>query len=125
MARGLLEQVVMNLAVNASDAMPDGGRLRIVTSVVHRAPRESGDSVPFLELRVSDTGSGIPVDIRHQIFDPYFTTKAFGRGTGLGLAIVTAIVQDAGGEIAVESEPEHGTSFRIFLPVADPGAAVG
>src|SRR4029450_3746309 len=97
--------------------------LRLVTSAVQRAPREgASDSAPFLELKVSDTGSGIPVEIRQQIFDPYFTTKAFGRGTGLGLAIVTAIVQDAGGEIAVESEPEHGTSFRIFLPLADPAA---
>jgi len=125
MARGLLEQVVLNLAANASDAMPGGGCLRISTSIVHRATRDGRqESAPFLELKVSDTGSGIPVEIRQQIFDPYFTTKALGRGTGLGLAIVTAIVQDAGGEITVESEPEHGTSFCIYLPLADPAAPV-
>jgi PAS domain S-box-containing protein len=126
MARGLIEQVVMNLAVNAGDAMAcGGGRLRIATSIVNRQTRDHSEGVPYLELKVSDTGSGIPAEIRHQIFDPYFTTKAFGRGTGLGLAIVTAIVQDAGGEISVESEPDHGTAFRIFLPIADGRAAVG
>ena len=125
MAPGLLEQVVMNLTVNAGDAMPDGGRLRIRTSVVARAARDVrlGDQ-PFLELEVNDTGAGIPADIRQQIFDPFFTTKALGRGTGLGLAIVMAIVRDAGGEIAVESELGRGTSFRIYLPLWDSSAAL-
>ena len=121
MARGLIEQVVMNLAVNAGDAMPKGGRLGVQTSIVVRPARDTrlGD-VPFLELTVSDTGAGIPAEIRPQIFDPFFTTKALGRGTGLGLAIVTAIVQDAGGEIAVQSEMGRGTSFRVYLPLCDP-----
>jgi signal transduction histidine kinase len=120
MPPGLLEQVVLNLAVNAGDAMPLGGRLCIQTSVVVRTPRDRRRGhMPFLKLEVSDTGAGIPPEIRQLFFDPFFTTKALGRGTGLGLAIVTAIVQDAGGEIAVDSEIGCGTSFRVYLPLCD------
>src|SRR5262245_13170378 len=125
MARGLLEQVVMNLAVNASEAMPKGGRLRIRTAIVRRTAKAIGlEAEPFLELEVSDTGSGIPDEIRPKIFDPFFTTKGASKGTGLGLAIVTAIVQDAGGEIAVESELGRGTSFRVYLPLWDPNSVL-
>ena len=99
-------------------AMAGGCASRRRSSIARRATCCAGKT-PFLELTVSDTGAGIPAEIRQQIFDPFFTTKALGRGTGLGLAIVTAIVQDAGGEIAVESEMGRGTSFRIYLPLWD------
>ena len=116
-----LSQVVMNLAINARDAMPDGGRLEIgVTDfqVDHsRAVRSDKLSVgPYVLLTVSDTGEGIPENIIDRIFDPFFTTKAMGKGTGLGLATTIGIVRSCGGDITVYSEPGTGTTFSVLLP---------
>jgi two-component system, cell cycle sensor histidine kinase and response regulator CckA len=115
------EQVVVNLAVNARDAMPEGGRLSIKTSNL------AADAVGDLDLKglpaadhvlveVSDTGSGIPPDVMDKIFEPFFTTKEIGKGTGLGLSTVFGIVKQSGGYIEVQSTVGEGTTFRIFLP---------
>jgi two-component system cell cycle sensor histidine kinase/response regulator CckA len=113
-----LEQVVMNLAVNARDAMPEGGVLRLGTEVV-----ESGEPDEPLgrvvRLTVSDTGVGMSEQVKAQIFEPFFTTKGPDKGTGLGLATVFGIVQQAGGRIGVESAPGAGTTFRLSFPWCD------
>jgi PAS domain S-box-containing protein len=118
---GQLEQVFMNLAVNARDAMPAGGRLSITTEamdLLEGLPSESGEIIrgPFVRVSVTDTGSGMPPEVKARIFEPFFTTKGPGQGTGLGLATVYGIVRQAGGAILVESEPGCGTTFRILLP---------
>ena len=105
-----LTQVLLNLAVNARDAMPEGGRLRIETVVAPEA--QPGHII----LRVQDSGTGIGADTLPHIFDPFFTTKAIGKGTGLGLSTVRRIVRQNRGDIAVKSEPGHGTTFQITLP---------
>jgi two-component system, cell cycle sensor histidine kinase and response regulator CckA len=120
---GQMENVVMNLAVNARDAMPSGGVLRLSTSVEEVTPEEMG-GVPGFEaglavrLDVADTGLGMDEKIRQQVFDPFFTTKERSGGTGLGLAMVYGTVQQSGGVIRVESEPGKGTLFVICLPPA-------
>ena len=103
---GYMFQIVMNLAVNARDAMPRGGELAIET-------RNSGDEVM---IAVHDTGSGMPDDVRARIFEPFYTTKPVGQGTGMGLAVVHGIVEQAGGRIAVETAVGVGTTFAIYLP---------
>jgi PAS domain S-box-containing protein len=120
-----LEQVIVNLVVNARDAMPQGGSIRIRTeeidgSTVEDGPRE-GESVPaaYQRLSVADTGSGIPADVRQHIFEPFYTTKDPGQGTGLGLATVYGIVQQNHGRIRVDSEEGRGTVFEILLPRAE------
>jgi PAS domain S-box-containing protein len=118
---GTMDQVLMNLAVNARDAMPAGGRLLIETSGVEfdeLAAAQSAQARPgsFVCLSVSDTGCGIPAEILPKIFDPFFTTKDIGKGTGLGLATVFGIVQQHQGWINVHSEVGRGTTFRIYLP---------
>ena len=118
----MVDQVIVNLAVNARDAMPAGGTLRIATGSEVRVGRTSDpltDQVrpaPFVCLTISDTGSGIPPDVLPRIFDPFFTTKEVGKGTGLGLATAFGIVQQHHGWLEVESEPGRGTTFRIWLP---------
>lgn len=118
---GMLEQVLMNLVVNARDAMPGGGRLTITTAVEeltkesasHNAERKSGR---FVSLSVSDTGTGIKQEILERIFEPFFTTKEPGKGTGLGLATVHGIVAQHKGWVEVASEVGKGTTFQVFLP---------
>lgn len=127
-----LHQVLMNLCVNARDAMPNGGRLTIgarnetvVDAVPHDPPLKAGQ---YVVLSVRDTGVGIPDDIKHRIFDPFFTTKEFGKGTGLGLSTVLGIVKGHGGAVGVESAVGKGTGFRIFLPAetaAEPATDAG
>ncbi len=116
-----LEQVVLNLALNGRDAMPRGGRLSIATSnqtvdaaACHADPRRRPGS--FVELTVSDTGTGMTPDVLAHLFEPFFTTKGLGRGTGLGLSTVYGIVDRAGGYVTVESELGVGTSFHVYLP---------
>jgi len=105
-----LEQVIINIASNAKDAMPGGGRLDIYTKTV-----EAG-GLKFARMSFKDTGSGIPTDVIGSIFDPFFTTKESGKGTGLGLSISYGIVKDHNGDITVESEPGRGTTFHITIP---------
>lgn len=127
---GQVETVVMNLVANAGEAMPQGGRLTITTRVVTFQPDDVAifaDARPgtFACLSISDTGPGIPEDVRRHMFEPFFTAKGWGRGTGLGLATVYGIVQQHGGWIHVYSEPGQGTCFRIYLPTAGPSATPG
>jgi signal transduction histidine kinase/ActR/RegA family two-component response regulator len=115
-----LEQVLVNLALNARDAMPQGGRLGIETAnrdvSVNEAQALEISPGPFVELRVRDTGIGIPPDLKARIFEPFFTTKPKGAGTGLGLSMVYGFVRQSGGAISVESAPGEGTTFSLLLP---------
>lgn len=117
---GQLEQVVMNLVINARDAMPDGGRVTIRTWEVQRAPGKD-----YVALSVSDTGSGMDEETRAHLFEPFFTTKSPEKGTGLGLSTVYGIVTQSGGEIEVETAPGRGSTFHVFLPssAAEPPGA--
>jgi signal transduction histidine kinase/ActR/RegA family two-component response regulator len=134
--RGQLEQVVMNLAINARDAMPDGGVLTIAASNVADGNDKGrgggggggGTNVrrdPHVVLTVEDTGTGIPDDIRSRIFEPFFTTKEPGKGTGLGLSMVYGIVKQSGGTIDLETKTGVGTKFRITLPAASEAVTPG
>lgn len=121
-----LEQVVMNLAVNARDAMPKGGALTLETEIVSPddrflAAHPGLPRGPLARLTARDTGHGMTVEVREHAFEPFFTTKSAGRGTGLGLATILGIIKQGGGEIDIESEPGRGTAFFIYLPLAEAG----
>jgi CheY-like chemotaxis protein len=120
-----IEQLLMNLASNARDAMPDGGLLRIATDVVSLAKDLSGDLMPgrYVRLTVSDSGCGMDAETLARAFEPFFTTKAPGVGTGLGLSTVFTIVKGLAGRIDIESAPGRGTSFVILLPCSDDAVA--
>ncbi len=118
---GQLEQVILNLAVNARDAMPDGGQLLIETrnALLGYGPSQGPNGIKpgeYVELMIRDTGVGMGAAVRAHVFEPFFTTKPAGKGTGLGLSTVYGIVQEAGGYVTFESEPGAGTSFHVFLP---------
>jgi signal transduction histidine kinase len=118
---GQLEQVLMNLAANARDAMPDGGQLNVATANVElsAAQVEALPGLPpgsYAALDVSDTGQGIPADAQAHIFEPFFTTKEQGKGTGLGLATVYGIVKQTGGGVYLTDNGEKGTRFVVYLP---------
>ncbi len=129
---GQLEQVLVNLAINARDAMPAGGRLVIETTVVRVEDDALADHAShglvaspgaYARLAVSDNGIGMTPEIRAQIFEPFFTTKGPGKGTGLGLATVYGVVKQAGGHVCVYSAPGEGTAFELYFPLADAGPA--
>ena len=126
----MIEQVILNLALNARDAMPQGGRLKIhadQTEFTEEAVRGNPKARPgrFARLSVSDTGCGITPEVMPHLFEPFFTTKEQGKGTGLGLATVYGIVKQHEGWIEVETKPGQGTCFRIFIPLTPPPAGPG
>jgi len=115
-----VEQIVLNLVINACDAMPNGGKLHIETenTVVEEslAPKLGVTPGPFVRLTISDTGTGMDDETRTRIFEPFYTTKAVGKGSGLGLATVYGIINQSGGYIEVDSKVGRGTSFQVYLP---------
>ena len=119
---GKIEQVIMNLAVNACDAMPSGGVLKIRTAQISRPSSESSatsHSAPYAMVEMTDTGCGMDAETKAHLFEPFFTTKPIGKGTGLGLSTVYGIVKQSGGTIEVDSAPGEGTTFRVYLPIVE------
>jgi CheY-like chemotaxis protein len=122
--RGQIEQVILNLVVNAGDAMPSGGSVKVVTRNVSRegiGREDQGEESagPWVAVEVSDTGVGMSPEVKDRVFEPFFTTKEVGHGTGLGLATVFGIVAQSGGDITVESEIDEGTTFTVYLPCVE------
>lgn len=115
-----VEQILLNLVVNAKDAMPDGGTVRVGLDPVDGSEGDStphaGSTVSWVRLCVSDTGPGIPAEVLGRIFEPFFTTKSEKGGTGLGLSTVDAIVTGCGGRVVATNRKEGGAEFRIYLP---------
>jgi len=111
-----IELIIMNLAINAQDAMPKGGSLSIATTDVTKSEGNGSRKRKYSVLRMSDAGTGMSPKVRKHIFEPFFTTKGIGKGTGLGLSTVLGIVHESGGHIEVDSEPNRGTTFLVYLP---------
>ncbi|MCA2217883.1 ATP-binding protein [Jidongwangia harbinensis] len=121
---GQIEQLLVHLALNARDAMPQGGQLVIDTACYHLADHHTLDPGDYVRLRVSDSGQGMPADVVERAFEPFFTTKASVENTGLGLATVYGIVTQAGGDVSITSEPGLGSTFTVLLPAGAEPAAV-
>jgi PAS domain S-box-containing protein len=129
-----LESAILNLAINARDAMPEGGELVIATRNVHLSDRELADSDhaeagDYVEISVTDTGTGMPAEVLEKVFDPFYTTKPLGQGTGLGLSMIYGFIQQSRGHVVIDSEEGRGTTIRLFLPrhvgVVEDAALVG
>ena len=123
-----ITQIMMNLCLNARDAMPKGGYLMISTETViaddHVAGLHPGmQRKTYVRISISDTGVGMTPEVQAKIFEPFFTTKGLGKGTGLGLATVYGLVQQSGGYISVNSEPGLGSCFTVYLPAAEEASA--
>jgi CheY-like chemotaxis protein len=123
---GELELALVNIVLNARDAMPDGGRISLEAANVHLAARDTVSAVEgqFVALRLTDTGTGIAPDMLDKVFDPFFTTKPVGKGTGLGLSQVYGFAYQSGGTVTVDSLLGHGTSVTLYLPRAPQAAGV-
>jgi CheY-like chemotaxis protein len=115
-----INQALLNTCVNARDAMPNGGKITLRTRICdgREIKDDATREAPYVCVEVSDSGMGMDDDVRKRMFEPFFTTKGIGEGTGLGLAIVYGIIKNHQGSIEVESEPGHGATFRLYLPVA-------
>src|SRR3989338_6936903 len=127
---GLIEQVVMNLVVNARDAVPDAGKITLETEIL--LPSEEFFSARpalargrMVRVEVRDNGAGMSPEVKKHLFEPFYTTKAHGKGTGLGLSMVYGTVKQSGGEIEVESEQGKGTVFKLYFPLVEGGTAEG
>jgi nitrogen-specific signal transduction histidine kinase len=122
-----IQQVLMNLAVNARDAMPKGGRLSVRTGRIRMEdellPGANASEGEYAVVTISDTGVGMSAAVRERLFEPFFTTKESGKGTGLGMAVVYGILKQLGGYITVDSEPGRGTTFTLFFPIAEAAAS--